>query len=456
MGKRETKESYKDSRNLQTDAGNRYGDLYDQTSDRIGTGSGVENIDNGGMGGISAPSGPTNSYGDSTEEYSFGGDTSRFTGNQYSFTGDDARRGEGSWSPDDQRDFLSQGYGDIYSNIERLKDPDKINVDELKNTLGGYRNFRDTGGLSTENVDRMRGMGGFDEFAKTGGYTAKNIADIKAQALRPIGSFATGTRDELARRQAVQGGYGPGFDAASRQLQRDTARNIAATSLDANVGIQDRINANRQWGIGGLTSAEGALAGMQTGNRLGALAGESGIGTNLSNFNAQDIQNTQNQGMFNIQHALNAKMSGLGGLTGLYEGTMGRQENAYNRDFGAQQNALDRDFQAEQASYGRDFSGTQAGLDRGLTRGESSLNRGFSRGQSDYDRQLAILDSMYRAQLGGLGQQSQLGMQPGIGGNLMNLAGTAAGIGSQFFMPKIPKFSTGMGSTYRDLGGGLY
>jgi hypothetical protein len=255
-----------------------------------------------------------------------------------------------------------------------------IDVSDLKNTLEEYKKFRDTGGLSSENIERMRGMGGFDEFAKTGGYTDESIANIKAQAISPIGSYASGTRDELARRASLQGGYAPGFDAASRQLRRDTARGIADTSLNANVAIQDRVNAGRQWGISGLTDAEGKLAGMQTGNRLAALGGETNVGGNISQASAADRANQMAVSQFNAmqetgadQFNQGARERGISGLSGMY------------------------------------------GADIGLQQGE-------------YDRQLAIKNAMNSARGNYLGNQSQLAVQPGIGGNLVGLAGSAAGI----------------------------
>jgi hypothetical protein len=310
----------------------------------------------------------------------------------------------------DQRTALTGGYNSMMQpagtlqarsiSFDPMGNPRDINVSELRDTLGGYKGFRDTGGLSTENVNRMRGLGGFDEFARTGGYTPESIANIKAQALSPISSYATGTRDELNRRAALTGGYAPGFDAANRQLQRDTARNIADTSLAANVGIQDRINQGRQWGIGGIAQTESGLAGMQTGNRLAALGGEGNIGQALSSFDARNIENEMqaemfnkqmqdsvarfNAGMateadlFNIQNAQHSRAQGMAGLQGLY-----------NTDVGQYQNEL--------------------------------------------DRRNALLGGQTQANLGYLNNQSQLAVQPGIGGNVMGAIGAGAGIASQYF-----------------------
>lgn len=298
------------------------------------------------------------------------------SGLQYQGQIGEAGQRAGSYGPgmEDVRGKLLSGMGGM---TQIGSDPRDIDTSELKDTLAAYKLFRDTGGLSAENISRMRGMGGFDEFAKTGGYTPVAIANIKAQALSPIGSYATGAREELDRRRALQGGYAPGFDAASRQIQRDAARNIAETSLATNVGLQDRINQGRQWGIGGLTGAEQALAGMQTGNRLAALGGESNVGNMISGYRGQDIANEMNAQMFNAGQ----QNQGLGALMGLY------------------------------------------GMEGGWR-------------QNEYDRMAQLLGGQTQGNLGYLGQRSQLAMQPGWGGNLIQGIGSAAGIGSQFFLPR--------------------
>ena len=300
-----------------------------------------------------------------------------------------------------QKDYLTNQYkgmletGPSELSFGRMGGVGKVDVADVRNTLEGYKGFRDTGGLSAENMERMRGMGGFDEFAKTGGYTAPQLANIKAQAISPIGSYATGTRDELARRRAVQGGYAPGFDAANRQLQRDTSRAIADTSLAANIQLQDRINQGRQWGISGLSGAEGALAGLQTGNRLAALGGEGTMSQAISDASARDIANNMMVDQFNAQ--------------------MAAQEAAANA---SRQDA----YRMQGLSGLSDIYGSDIGLQ-----------------QAEYDRQGRLIGDMNQAMGGYLNNQSQMAVQPGIGGNLVGLAGAAAGIGAGMMgVPRIP------------------
>jgi hypothetical protein len=276
----------------------------------------------------------------------------------------------------------------------------------IMENVAGLKNIGATGGLSSENIERMRGLGGFDEFAKTGGYTPESIANIKAQALSPIGSYASGTRDELARRRSLQGGYAPGFDAANRQLSRDTARQIANTSLNANVGIQDRINAGRQWGIGGLAQAEGGIAGMQSQNKLAGYQGAGNMELQLQNM----ISNYRGQGL-SMEQATARAIDDLQTQTSMFNSQQQQQADQYNADM-----ALRKE------SFG--VGGLQ-----GL------YNTDVGQYQNERDRANALLGGQTQSNLGYLNNQTQLAVQPGIGGNVMGAIGAGAGLASDFFLP---------------------
>lgn len=159
---------------------------------------------------------------------------------------------------------------DYFSSIGPL---DKTMYDSAENAFKqldttGAQRFADTGGLDQATMDRMRGMGGYDEFAKTGGYSEEDKGNIRAKALSPISAFDTARRDDMSTRRSVQGGYTPGFDASSRALSRDTARNISDTSLNAEVGIKDKVNAGKQWGISGQAQSEQQVQQLKTQNMM--------------------------------------------------------------------------------------------------------------------------------------------------------------------------------------------
>ena len=189
----------------------------------------------------------------------------------------------------------STGKG-AYETLARTGGYDAARRASIGENVEGLKGFSRAGGLDDKAINRFRGSGVFDEFSKTGGYSDSDKANIRSRALSPIGSYATGTQDELNRRRAVQGGFAPGFDSASQSLRRDAARGIADTSLNAELGIKDRVNAGRMGGARALSQAEGSLQGLRTGNMFAGMSGAGGMEMNM--------QNAINSGM----------MGGAGGL----------------------------------------------------------------------------------------------------------------------------------------------
>lgn len=173
---------------------------------------------------------------------------------------------------------------DYFSGIGKLDKTQYDNAEAAFTNIDktGAQNMADTGGLDAGAMDRMTGMGGFQEFAKTGGYTDEDKSNIRAKALSPISAFDTNMRNDMSTRRATQGGYSPGFDASSRALQRDTSRNIADTSLNAELGIKDKVNAGKQWGISGGAGAEQSAQQLKTGNELAGSQLKAQIETNIA------------------------------------------------------------------------------------------------------------------------------------------------------------------------------
>lgn len=268
----------------------------------------------------------------------------------------------------------------------------------LGSNIQGLKDIGATGGIDAASENRFRGGGVYDEFAQTGGYTPAQQANIKKQALSPIIAYRQNMSDSLATRRNVQGGYAPGFDATNRALSRDTSRNIADTSLNANIALQDKVNANRLTGAGGMASSESNLQGLKTGNmltgltqagnqemamnnaiaqyRLQGLSGEESIARAKADIAGQNIGfDFQNQG-----NAQQLYLAGLGGLSNIYGTDVNQLTNAQNN-------------------------------------------------------QLALPGQAANAQQGYLGSRTNLATQPGVGGNIMRGIGTAAGIGSAFYNP---------------------
>lgn len=265
--------------------------------------------------------------------------------------------------------------------------------------ISGLQSIGATGGIDAAGAARMRGGGVYDDFAQTGGLSQSDRANIKARALSPVSSMASTTRDEMARRRSVQGGFSPGFDASTRALQRDTARNIADTDLSANLGITDQVNQNKLAGAAGMASTEGNYQGLKTGNQLTGLTGAANTEMGLNNsiagnqLSALGGANATANGMANVDN-MNANI-GFGNA------------NIQGQNINNQLNQQNLGVSGMQGLYSSDASRYASDLDRnvGITGQNASSNQGY-----------------YAA-------RNPLATQPGVGGNVMSLAGTAAGIG---------------------------
>jgi hypothetical protein len=315
--------------------------------------------------------------------------------------------------------------------------------------------LKTNGGLSDENIARIRGNGGFDEFAKTGGYTPEQLANIKAQALSPIGSYATGTRDELARRSAVQGGYAPGFDAANRQLRRDTSRAIADTSLNANVALQDRINAGRQWGIGGLSGAETQIGGL----RQAGLVQSGNLQANLQDLTSRYMAQGLSMEDANARAQADIDAANVANEIGINKFNVGETNqasafgaNAQNQAsmFNAGADNTAGMFNTQNANQGQLFNiqNAQDQYARGVGGLQGLETQDVGRLENELDRGSGLLNARTGAQSNLLGTRAGLATQPGIGGNIMNMVGTAAGIAA-------PMLTAGLSRAPAGAGGGL-
>lgn len=401
MAKKETKETYQESKDLSTSAGQQY--------DTAIAGSGAR-ADSTASGISDQRAALTGNYNEMMKP------PMAFTPTHYSAQSASTRRIDDAALKAMQpalHDFATTGA------IDPTREA------SINDTAAKLKN---NGGLSDENIQRIRGNGGYDEFAKTGGYTPEAIANIKAQAISPIGSYATGTRDELARRAAVQGGYAPGFDAASRQLRRDTARNIADTSLNANVGIQEKVNEGRKWGIGGVSGAETQIGtlkerGLESSGALEVqfqdlVSKYKGMGLSLEEANAQaqadiDAQNVSNETNVNMFNAGQANQAGM------FNANVDNQGNLFNIT-----NAQDQ--------YARGVSGLQ-----GLESEDAATL------EQERDRGAGLLGNKINAQGNILNTRSNLATQPGIGSNIASGIGAAVGLVGPNLIKKIPWFGGG-------------
>jgi len=225
----------------------------------------------------------------------------------------------------------------------------KEREDSIMSNVHGLQEMGRTGGMTDADANRFRANGTYEEFNKTGGYTDADTARIRQVALAPIAGYASQTQDELNRRQAVQGGYGPGFDSAARALRRDTAKGMYEAGMASEMNIKDAVNSGRKWGAQGMTDSENAYQGLKTSNQYKGLMGAADVettlqdtiskyrmaGYSLAQASAQAIADVD---LANIGNSMNAQqwnakqgLAGIEGLAGLYDKDWTANQNDLNR-----------------------------------------------------------------------------------------------------------------------------
>lgn len=201
-------------------------------------------------------------------------------------------------------------------------------IASMDQNIKGFKDIARTGGVDAEGQNRMRGGGVFDEFAKTGGYSDGDISNIRSRANSVIPAYYDVAKTEAGRQASVQGGYGPGQSALMARMSRDQSRGAASTALDAELGIKDKVNSGRQWGGQGMAQSEGALQGLMSNNRMGALTGASQTEANMVNSIAGNRIGAGSAGGSNeigMQGTIQkGKMFGTQGLEGMAESAASR------------------------------------------------------------------------------------------------------------------------------------
>ena len=234
----------------------------------------------------------------------------------------------------------------------------------IMENVQGLKQFGKTGGLTDADANRYRANGTYDEFNQTGGYTESDKAKIRQTSLAPIAGYASQTQDELNRRQAVQGGYGPGFDSAARALRRDAAKGMYEAGMASEMNVKNAVNQGRQWGAQGMSNAENAYQTLSTGNKYKGLMGAADVETTLqdtiskyrmagytlaqasakaiADVDLSNIQNKMNADSFNVGQ----QNTGIQGLAGLYN----QDTNAMEHQLDLQRGYIDDEYGNRQAS----------------------------------------------------------------------------------------------------------
>jgi hypothetical protein len=222
----------------------------------------------------------------------------------------------------------------------------------IMGNVAGLKKLGETGGMTDEDANRFRANGTYEEFNKTGGYTDEDKSRIRQVALAPISGYASQTQDELNRRQAVQGGYGPGFDSAARALRRDAGKGMYEAGLNSEMAVKNAVNEGRQWGAKGMTDSENTYQTLKTGNQYKGLMGAADVettlqdtiskyrmsGMTLAQASAKAIADVDQGNIENDQwsktNGQNMQLAGLQGLQGLYNTGNQNEQHGYDLQSG--------------------------------------------------------------------------------------------------------------------------
>ncbi len=153
--------------------------------------------------------------------------------------------------------------------------------------------------------DVTSALGNLKDLSTTGGYSDQNISDIRARGIAPIRAIYSQAQEGLNRQKAIQGGYSPGFGAASAKMAREQSNLISDKSTDINAGIAEAINRNRL----AASSPYSSLA-----------SGEAGRNLDVSEFNT-NLANTDKNRMLTATEG----MRGLYGTTPALTSVFGNQ-----------------------------------------------------------------------------------------------------------------------------------
>ena len=160
--------------------------------------------------------------------------------------------------------------GDIYGNIDSMVGYGARPGygGEFDASKQWWQEVADTGWRSPEQKEAGWGWGNFKNFAETGGWSPQEMADFRARSSAGLPEMYGNMRGELMRGRTVQGGYGPGYNEATSQMSRDSARSLAEANLGAETNIANSVRQGKMWGSEqGHGAATGELDQMMGGQR---------------------------------------------------------------------------------------------------------------------------------------------------------------------------------------------
>jgi len=316
-------------------------------------------------------------------------------------------------------------------------------ADERGYLQGGLRGFAETGGMSPEDIQNMRGAyqniggpaavnlqdfakekAGYGELADTGGYSGQDIQRVRAQAARSAPSLYGALRDQQNLNQTKMGGANAGAGAIDFKSARQAAQQSANDRLGANIGLSESIRSGKLSGLGGLTGIDTTMGDQslaKAGQENQFNIGKAGIGSDIEGR----IAGMQQSG----------KQFGLSGLQGLYGQDYAPQRgfeqqwlNAIGAQSGANQGASGLSLQNDEVNRSKmmeNIIGMTGAVAGGLTGMGGIMNAvgglagkaggaGASAAQMGQSINPRSMGNAFGAQnFGGGGYGANIGFQPG-------------------------------------------
>jgi hypothetical protein len=282
----------------------------------------------------------------------------------------------------------------------------------MDENIQGLKTFGKTGGLDDAAMARMQGGGVYDEFAKTGGLSMGDRANIRSRATSTIPQFYQNMKDQASAGAAAQGGYGPGQAALMSRFGRGQAAAGADASLNAELGITDKVNAGRLAGAGGMATSAQAANSLRTGNQLAGMTGagqmEQGLQESIRSgqeYGTSGLDSLgQNQRMADMTAADKNAGYRMQGTAGINDMAQADRQAAFQAQSLGQSGSRDAQ---NQANWAAEFqrSGQLAGLG-----GLNSLYSGAGPGELNTNKQFDLTN---RGQGVSQGQQGAVDLKTG-------------------------------------------
>ena len=200
-----------------------------------------------------------------------------------------------------------------------------VDVIQSAGTGGGPNNFQwltgpggGAGGIMGQSLaDYGNIMNQYQDWAKTGGFSQEDLANIRARSVSPVRAAYSNAQREMERGRALQGGYSPGFNAATARMAREQGQLGSDMSTNTEAMIAELLQRGKLAGMGGMTSMYGATPGLANtfGQQMLQSQGQNLQAAGLQNqlgLGIMGAQNQQAQVPGNWQQAMN-NIAGLGG-----------------------------------------------------------------------------------------------------------------------------------------------